>query len=256
MSIHPSEYLKRIGYGGPLEPSAATLRALHRAHLYTVPFENLDIHLGRPIVLDEAAFFAKIVRARRGGFCYELNGLFAWLLRALGFGVRYLSASDAHGGGDFGPEFDHLVLRVTCPGEPGAWLADVGWGDSFVEPLPLELASEQREGLRAYRIERAREWRVVWQQSYDGVWEPQYGFTLAPRQLGDFAAMCHYHQTSPDSHFTRRRLVTRATPDGRVSLHDERLVLTTGGQRREQPVAGAAQFTTLLREHFGIELAP
>ena len=113
MDIHA--YLSRIGYRGTLEPSAATLHALQQAHLLAVPFENLDIHLGRPIVLDQTALFDKIVARRRGGFCYELNGLFAVLLRELGFEVTLLSAGVARASGGFGPEYDHLTLLVDCP---------------------------------------------------------------------------------------------------------------------------------------------
>src|SRR5690242_9417454 len=105
-------YLQRIGYSGSRVPSADALRALHVAHLQAVPFENLDIHLRRPISLDPERLFQKIVLERRGGFCYELNGLFAALLRALGFQVTYLSASDAHADGGYGPPFDHLALLV------------------------------------------------------------------------------------------------------------------------------------------------
>src|SRR5215212_1339106 len=105
-------YLQRINYRGGRAPTAATLRDLHRAHLLAVPFENLDIHLGRPILLGQDALFDKIVRRRRGGFCYELNGLFAGLLRELGFEVTLLAAGVARADGGFGPEFDHLTLLV------------------------------------------------------------------------------------------------------------------------------------------------
>src|SRR5258706_8881452 len=111
-------YLNRIAHRGPIEPTGETLRALHLAHLLAVPFENLDIGLGRPIVLDQAALFDKIVVRRRGGFCYELNGLFAALLRALGFEVTMLSAGVGRAGGGFGPEFDHLTLLVTTDHRP------------------------------------------------------------------------------------------------------------------------------------------
>src|SRR5919199_4974405 len=106
-------YLERINYHGPLDPSAETLRELHVAHLLAVPFENLNIGMGWPIVLDESALFDKIVVQRRGGFCYELNGLFAALLRALGFHVTMLSAAVARRDGSFGPDFDHMALLVT-----------------------------------------------------------------------------------------------------------------------------------------------
>src|SRR6266436_9958960 len=99
-------YLQRLSYTGAIAPSAETLRLLQLAHLRAVPFENLSIHSGEPVVLDDRALFEKIVGRRRGGFCYELNGLFAALLRALGFQVTTLSAGVAHAGGGFGPEFD------------------------------------------------------------------------------------------------------------------------------------------------------
>src|SRR5688572_12177774 len=202
-------YLQRLNYEGALEPTATTLQGLHLAHLRAVPFENLDIHLGRPIVLELPALFSKIVTRQRGGFCYELNGLFAWLLQSLGFEVTLLAASDAHADGGYGPEFDHLTLQVRCPAGPEpalAWLADVGWGDSFSQPLKLDLTSEQEEGLRAYRLDHQEPYRLLWQRNYDGQWEKQYRFTLQPRQFAEFEPTCHYHQTSPDSHFTQRRI--------------------------------------------------
>src|SRR2546421_10050322 len=139
-------YLQRIDYTGPLVPSAKTLRLLQVAHLRTVPFENLSIHSGEPIVLDDDALFEKIVSRRRGGFCYELNGLFAALLRALGFDVAMLSAQVADAQGTFGPDFDHMTLLVN---QDERWLADVGFGDSFSEPLLLDSRQEQGQGERA-----------------------------------------------------------------------------------------------------------
>jgi N-hydroxyarylamine O-acetyltransferase len=142
-------YLRRIGYGGPLAPAIDTLRGLHWAHLLTVPFENFDIHLGRPIVLDEIRFFDKIVGGRRGGFCYELNGLFAALLHALGFDVTLHSARVHEGNGRYGPEFDHLVLVVYLDER---WLVDVGFGESFRLPLRLDKRGDQVQDGHAYRI--------------------------------------------------------------------------------------------------------
>src|SRR5512146_954327 len=113
-AAHVSAYLNRIHYSGPLEPTAETLRQLHRAHLYSVPFENLDIHLGRPIRLEEEALFVKIVTARRGGFCYELNGLFSRLLTGLGYQVTLLNARGVHEDGSYSIDFDHLALQVRC----------------------------------------------------------------------------------------------------------------------------------------------
>jgi N-hydroxyarylamine O-acetyltransferase len=248
-------YLKRIGYSGSLVPDAETLRALHLAHLQAVPFENLDIHLRRPISLDPERLFQKIVIERRGGFCYELNGLFAALLRALGFRVTYLSASDAHADGGYGPPFDHLALLVAAPGDSQPrWLADVGWGDTFCLPLRVDTADLQPEGVRAYRLERDGEDHILWQRHASGEWERNYRLSLVPRQFADFEGMCAYHQTSADSPFTRSRLITRATPSGRSTLDDTRLITTVGGQRAEVPIESKDAFWQLARQHFGIEL--
>jgi hypothetical protein len=133
--VSADAYLERIGYSGVTDPNSDTLRALHRAHLFTVPFENLDIGLKRTIPCDAEAAVRKIVEQRRGGFCYELNGAFAWLLRALGFHVTLLSARVGRADGSLGPEYDHLTLRVDLD-QP--WLADVGFGDSFLDPLRLQ----------------------------------------------------------------------------------------------------------------------
>jgi N-hydroxyarylamine O-acetyltransferase len=117
MDMNTTSYLERIGYYGPLSPTAETLRRLHVAHLMSVPFENLSIHLGEPIVLEDAALFDKVVAHRRGGFCYELNGLFAWLLRALGFRVTMLAAEVRNARGEWGAPFDHMALLVTIEEE-------------------------------------------------------------------------------------------------------------------------------------------
>ena len=147
--VDAASYLKRIGYRGPLTPHIDVLRRMHHRHLLTVPFENLDIHVGRPIILDERFFYEKIVENRRGGYCYELNGCFAWLLKRLGFKVSMLSARVARKEGGFSPDFDHLTLLVRL-GE--RWLVDVGFGDLFTEPKRLDSAVAQQDKGEVYRI--------------------------------------------------------------------------------------------------------
>src|SRR6266403_161583 len=142
-------YLQRLDYTGAIAPNAETLRLLQLAHLRAVPFENLSIHSGEPVVLDDRALFEKIVSRRRGGFCYELNGLFAALLRQLGFKVEMLSARVANGEGSFSPDFAHMTLVVTLKER---WLVDVGFGDSYRQPLLLDWDQEQAQGERAYQI--------------------------------------------------------------------------------------------------------
>ena len=245
-------YLKRINYHGPTAPSAETLRALQLAHLQTVPFENLSIHAGEPIVLEDEALFTKIVEHRRGGFCYECNGLFAALLRTLGFDVIMLSAEVANARGGYSQPFDHMALIVTGPQR---WLVDVGFGDSFLEPLLLDERSEQVEGKRAYKIVDEDGWLVLLRREMN-IWTPQYRFTLQPYQYQDFAGMCRYHQTSPESHFTQKRICSRATESGRITLSDLRLIETRDDERHERVLANQEEYDVALKQHFGIETPP
>jgi len=309
--LNTTAYLDRIAYSGGTEPSAETLRALHRAHMLAVPFENLDIQLGRPIVCAEESFLHKIVTERRGGFCYELNGAFAALLRALGFRVAMLSARVAGADGRYGREFDHLTLRVVDTfvdarvdtrvnilrdvvptGPHSTWLADVGFGDSFIEPLLLQPDLAQSQNGRLYRVVESGSQSngeskgeiegeiesVFYMEVKDEVqtkvkieakplrgsaeeekpihenWKRKFSFTLEPRQLSDFAAMCRYHQTSPESHFTRQRLCSRATPEGRITLSDRKLIETREGSRTERELAGDREWRATLRGLFQIDL--
>jgi N-hydroxyarylamine O-acetyltransferase len=255
-------YLRRIDYQGSLtpdiyRPSVDLLRSLHRAHLFTVPFENLDIYLGREIVCDESRILHKIVNEKRGGFCYELNGAFAALLRALGFRVTLLSCRVARQDGSYGAEFDHLTLRVDLE-EP--WLADVGFGECFLEPLRLESRLEHEQSGRVYRLTS----RIASPASTDvmfglevmaeGRWRKEYEFTLQPRELSDFAGMCRYHQTSPESHFTRQRICSLPTAEGRITLSGNKLIETRGASRQETSLSGDHEWQAKLRELFGVVL--
>jgi N-hydroxyarylamine O-acetyltransferase len=219
--------------------------------LLSIPFENLDIHIGRPIILGQDAFFEKIIKHRRGGFCYELNGSFAALLKSLGFKVTTLSARVASKNGGFSPEFDHMTLLVMMKDR---WLADVGFGDSFTEPKRLDFQGPQTDNGRVYRITRRAGGTLL--SRWDGqkyLWEPQYLFSLRPRRLGDFIRRCRYQQTSPNSHFKKGRVCTLLTRNGRVTLTDTKLIVTRGRRRIERAVK-TGEFDSLLRKWFGINL--
>jgi N-hydroxyarylamine O-acetyltransferase len=244
-------YLERIAYKGSLEPVAESLRDLQLAHLLTVPFENLSIHNQEPIVLDDEALFDKVVLRRRGGFCYELNGLFAALLGQLGFSVARLSAGVGRAEGGFGPDFDHMTLMVSLDER---WLVDVGFGDSFREPLLLDSREVQVQGGRAYRIEEAGDYLLLHESLEGGDWSTQFRFTLQPHEYTDYLPMCHYHQTSPESHFTRKRICSRATPGGRVTLSNMRLIETEGLERSERDLQDEAEYRLVLERDFGITL--
>ncbi len=243
-----SAYLQRVGYAGSRQPTAETLRKLHRAHMLSVPFENLDISLGRKIICEEEAFLRKIVERKRGGFCYELNGAFAALLRELGFKVTLLSARVPRADGSSSPEFDHLALRVDLE-EP--WLADVGFGDLFIEPLQLRTGGEQ-DGRRFRMVEQYGRLQLDRTEA-DGSWKPQYSLALVPRRLDEFAPMCHYHQTSPESPFTRKKVCSMATPDGRITISDRRLIITRNGEKQERQL-NSDGWKIALQEYFGVIL--
>ena len=264
MDVDIAAYCARIGVSGPLPPTAATLRRLHYAHMLAVPFENLDIHWGRPIVLEEARLFEKLVTQGRGGFCYEQNGLFAMALRALGFTVDLLEARVGANPWEDGLPWDHLTLRVTLKER---WLADVGFGDGFREPLLLDEAGPQAHADGVWRVQHDGCEGLHTSRTAAGAWKPEYRFRLRPCQLTDFTPGCEHHQHSPESHFTQKRVCSLATETGRITLSDLCLIETDGfpsraiagsgkseaPRREERDLADEAEFLRLLRERFGIK---
>lgn len=244
-------YLERINYNGSREVNAETLRALQVANLLSVPFENLSIHAGEPIVLNEDALYKKIVDQRRGGFCYECNGLFAGLLRALGFEVAMLGAGVANASGGFGPIFDHMALMVTLNDR---WLVDVGFGDSFLEPLLLDTRIDQVQGTRSFRLVDADDHVVLMRRNDGEDWQAQYHFTLQPYTFPEYEEMCYFHQTSPESHFTKNIICSRVTADGRITLSDMRFITTSGPQRLrdERMLSSRAEYDRVLHDQFGV----
>jgi N-hydroxyarylamine O-acetyltransferase len=242
-----TRYLDRIGAGRPAAPSADALRELHRRHLETVPFENLSIHLGEPIVLTEEALFDKVVPRGRGGFCYELNGLFAALLRALGFDVHLLAASMTRADGTHTPVFDHLTLLVELDER---YLVDVGSGMGFTYPLCLDWPEAQEDPAGSFLVIDAPGGDV--DVLVDG--KPQYRVEPRPRRLADFSRACWWHQTSPESHFREVARCSRQTETGRVTIVGDRLLETVHGERTETTLAGDAEVLAAYEKHFGIRL--
>jgi len=244
------DYLRRIGVAPPLAADAAALRALHRAHQIAVPFENLSIHLGEPISLDEDDLVTKIVRDRRGGFCYELNGMFALLLEAIGAQVTRVAAR-VHGAKGLGPPFDHLALFVRLPDGSGPWLADVGFGRHSVGPLLLDSRTEQQDAAGRFLLADTADGDV--DVLKDG--QPQYRMELRGRSLSDFVATCWWQQTSPLSHFTEGPVCSRLTEDGgRISISGRTFIRTTDGSRSEEQLSSDGVLLAAYRDHFGITL--
>ena len=230
-------YLQRLG-----ADRTTGLADLHERHLRTVPFENLSVHLGEPIVLDEDALVAKIVERRRGGFCYELNGAFAALLRALGHEVDLVGAR-VYLGERLSAPLEHLALRV------GDELVDVGFGDFSLRPLRLDVRDDQHDPEGVFRVVDAPDGDLDVLQ--DG--EPQYRLEPRPRALTDFGPTCWYQRTSPDSAFTRKPLASMPTAKGRVTVSGSTLITTEAGQRTERELTDP-ELLDAYRGLFGIGL--
>ncbi|GGW90658.1 arylamine N-acetyltransferase family protein [Streptomyces noursei] len=240
-------YLRRIAAFRPAAPDAEALCALQLSHLRAVPFENLAIHLGEEIVLEEQPLLDKIVGARRGGFCYELNGAFAALLRTLGYEVELLSARVC-GPDGLGIPYDHLALRVHLP--TGPWLVDVGFGRNSHHPLRLDSAEDQENPGGVFRIAETPQGDLdVYRNG-----EPQYRLEQRPCELRDFEAGCWWQRTSPKSLFRRSLVCSQLTETGRVTLSGRTLVISDADGSREERVLDAAEILPAYRTHFGIEL--
>ncbi|MGH2429705.1 MAG: arylamine N-acetyltransferase family protein [Candidatus Limnocylindria bacterium] len=242
-------YLRRIGYNGPLRRDAETLAALQRAHLLAVPFDALDCHFGVPVSLDPAAVYAKVVDRKRGGFCYELNGLFAWLLHELGFRVTRLAARPFTREGELAPPFAHLTLMVEIDNR--RWLVDVGFGYWSLAPLDLDDSGQQADGDRRFIVQPDGAGMLAEEV---GVLRRRIGyrFTLEPRRLEDFAAQCQAYATAVDSPFVVRGPLSQALPDGWVTVTREELIGSRGGVILDRPIRDEADWRATLREQFGL----
>lgn len=247
-------YLDRIGYSGALQPILGVLQQLQKAHLLGVPFENLDIHDGVPIELDAERIYDKVVRRRRGGFCYELNGLFLELLTWIGFDARRISAKvyDASDG-TYTPEYDHMALLVTIEGEE--YLSDVGFGEFSFAPLKLFLGQVQPDARGNYRFDRhdADYYRVS--RIENGEVRPEYIFSKEERTYDEFTGMCRFHQSDSRSHFRQRRMITLPTEQGRVTLTEDKLKVKEGSLTKEIKLQDAAEYEAYLWQYFGLKLA-
>jgi len=243
-------YLARIGYRGSVVPSAETLRGLHLAHVLTVPFENLDIHLGRPISLEPAAIFEKIVGRCRGGYCYELNGLFALLLEQLGFVVTRLAARVWYGAESIGPR-SHQVLLVRLDG--ARWIVDVGFGGNGLrEPLQLTVGQEHRQGPDQFRLTTDERGEYMLQCCLENAWTNLYSFTLDPCLPVDYQFANYYHSHAPDSQFVQRHICTMPTPQGRKTFTGKLLKVRGQDGTHELHVTSERECKQLLQQHFGV----
>ena len=242
-------YLRRIEYAGELRPSRAVLEALHAAHAAHIPFENLDILLRRPILLDLGSVQDKLVTDLRGGYCFEQNLLFATALEALGFQVTRLAAR-VRLGSDVRRARTHMMLIVHIDGT--RWLADVGFGAAG-SPWPVPFGGEQeaRPSAWTYRIVAAGgEWLL--QSRLDASWSDSYTFTLEPQQAVDYEMANHYTSTYPASPFTQVLIAQQSTPDVRRVLRNREYSEERGPAIVRKLLADDDEVLDLLDEKFGL----
>jgi N-hydroxyarylamine O-acetyltransferase len=249
--MNKDEYLRRLGIEETdIEPNLESLKFLQRRHLLRVPFENLDIHWTRPIELDNKAFYEKIVAEKRGGFCYELNNLFRELLEEIGFQTKIISARVSKGAGEFGAEYDHMAILTKI--DDKEYLVDVGFGDFTAEPLEFVLNREQTDETGVFLIRKYNEnyFEVVKKDGED--WKSEHIFTAQPRDLQEFAKMCEFQQTSPESHFKKGKVCSIMTEKGRKTLTDKKFIETENGKKSEIDVNSEEDFNEILSREFFI----
>lgn len=244
-------YLERIRYNGPLTLSAETLRCLHRAQVMSIPFENLDIFLGQPIRLDPTSIITKLVERRRGGYCYELNGLFMMVLQHLGFPVTPLAARVLHG--ETISQKSHRLTLVEVEGK--RWIADVGFGgNSLIEAIPLELEREFVQHLDIYRLKGDAKLGFLLQHKLEDQWRSLYAFSLEEHYPADYAMMNYYNSTSPTSLFTQHIVCALATEDARIILSDSELKVRGLDKMITTDLEDKDSYREVLQRYFGIRL--
>lgn len=265
-----TSYLARIGLATAPKADAVGLLEILAAHRQAIAFENLDIPLGRGIAVDSDGVFAKLVERRRGGYCFEQNRLFSDMLAALGLANRPLLARVwlQNTPGQIPPR-THVLLLVELDG--GEWIADAGFGGSFVPPLPLIDGAEGRtpDGA-AHRLRKLRpedglagEWlleRAGPVAATDGRsaphedWQPQYSFELGQVAPVDLEQANHWTSTRPETRFTTLHVVSRVLPDGFAAMSDRRLTIYRGGETEFRAIEDATAYAEVLRDVFGLDI--
>jgi arylamine N-acetyltransferase len=256
-TVDVAAYFGRIGYTGPAEPTVDTVRAVVAAHNQTIPFENLDPLLGIPVAdLSAAALADKLVHRRRGGYCYEHNGLMGYVLDELGFGVQRFAGRVVWMNPDGPlPAQTHQVLSVTVPGVDGPLLVDVGFGgQTLTSPIRLQPGPVQETRHEPYRIrERGEGYQL--EVEIGDVWQPLYTFTTRPQPRIDLEIGSWYVSTHPNSHFVTGLTAALVTDDARWNLRGRNLAIHRAGNTEKIRFDTAADVLDVLTDRFGIDLA-
>lgn len=246
-------YLQRIGLPPLAQPNMVDLQ---RAHLFSVPFENLDIHRRLSISLRFEDVFRKLVHDRRGGFCYEQNSLFRWALLELGYEAHLVQAQVySTKKKEYGPPFDHMAVWLETPAGP--FLADVGYGNAPLAPIAIEDGAEVQGTAGRYCMERMESGRYQLSHKKGGQWIPDYMFDLQARRMEEYEPMALYHQTAAESPFTQKRLISLPRPEGgRVSISGNELKITAAdGEQKVAVLEDEQAFQRALAQYFGFSLS-
>lgn len=242
-------YLDRVGFRGTPRVDFATLAAIHRGHLLQIPYENLDIQLGRSVGFELPAIFTKLVTQRRGGWCYEMNGLLEWALTTIGFQVTRMAGGVGRAQMGDGAIGNHLVLRVDLE---RPYIADVGFGDGMLEPIPLR-AAQIRQRKSDFALENiGNDWWRFHNDPRGGA--PSFDFQLRTASQALFIEKCTWLQRDPQSTFVQNALCFRQLPDSIVLLRGKVLIRYGAQGNTQQVLPSAAAYAATLRDVFGIDL--
>ena len=245
------DYLERLNFSGVVQPTEDRLEALHRAQYYTIPFENFDILLGRGISIEPDALFDKLVHRARGGYCFELNGLFLMALKTFGFDVRALLARVHLSGTPSGR--GHQIALVSLQGRQ--WITDVGFGSlNLRAPIPLELDHPTTHDGQTFRFMDAGHFGIMLQTLIADQWQDLYSFDLGHVCTADIAYGNHFTSTHPSSFFTFARVAALPAHNGAITLFNNTLKRLTADKEQVQELPEGQLYIDALKDHFGIEL--
>lgn len=246
-------YLERINYKGPLDVSKETLYKIHTAHALNIPFENLDVYFKKPVYLDRESLYKKIVSNKRGGYCFEMNGLLSIILKSLGFKVRDLLARITKDNGVTYNAKTHQVLCVEIGDDK--YLLDVGYGNhGLAAPVLIEPGREQEQFFDTFRIVEIEKYGYALQRKIEGEFAYIYAFDFEECSPADFMMSHHFTSTFPESLFVNKKVCTVLTKEGRITLTDDHFKVVKGDETSILEIEGDHHYNELLKEHFKLDL--
>ena len=251
--LNLDEYFERINYSGGTDPTEETLNDLHICHTLNVPFENLDVFYKKPPLLDEVSLYNKVVKNRRGGYCFEMNGIFSMVLKKLGFRVTNLLARVTRDGVNYTSKTHQAILVETGDKK---WIADVGFGnDGIIAPLLLVENTDQKQFAHVYRIVKEPQFDGYLLQNRAGDrYNSMYAFTLDECYPEDFIMSNYYTATFPASFFLMMRMCTMPTKEGRITLTDTHFKVIKNGDTTETGIKDDEEFKSYLKKYFRLDL--